>query len=82
MSKLNKNITPRTIGKPARRAVCQNVTINFLNGAEYASARIHLLDEDNRVVASHDVAFSEAELSAWGTDDTFVLNLALSKLGV
>jgi hypothetical protein len=82
MSKLNKNITPRTIGKPARRAVCQNVTINFLNGAEYASARINLLDEDNRVVASHDVAFTEVELDGWGSDDNFVLNLALTKLGI
>ena len=82
MSKLKKNITPRNIGKPARRAVCQNVTINFLNGSEYASARIHLVDEDNRVVAAHDVNFTEAELEAWGTDDDFVLNLALTKLGV
>jgi hypothetical protein len=82
MSKLKKNITPRNIGKPARRAVCQNVTINFLNGSEYASARINLLDEDNRVVAAHDVNFTEAELESWGSDDDFVLNLALSKLGV
>jgi hypothetical protein len=82
MSKLNKNITPRTIGKPATRAVCQYVNVQFLNNAEYATARINLLDVDGRVVASHDVAFTEAELSAWGTDDTFVLNLALSKLGI
>lgn len=82
MSELKATITPRTIGKPARRAVCQNVTINFLNGAEYASARINLLDEDDRVVASHDVSFTESELEKWGSDDSFVLNLALSKLGI
>lgn len=82
MSKLNKNLTTAVnTAKPATRAVVQYVIVNFLDGNQYATARVNLLDVDGKVNASHDVAFTEAELASWGANDTVVLNAALTKLG-
>lgn len=82
MSNLNKPITSLNTAKPAVKAVVKYLTVQFLAGNQYATARVELLDVDGKVNAAHDVAFTEAELASWGADDTFVLTLALQKLGL
>lgn len=82
MSNLNKPITSLNTAKPAVRAVVKYVTVQFLAGNQYATARVELLDVDGKVNAAHDVAFTEVELSTWGASDTVVLNLALAKLSI
>lgn len=79
---LQTPITPVPSSKPAVEAICQYVLVQFGEGEQYAYARILLNDEDGTNVAAHQVYFTEEELSGWGTDDTFVLDLALTKLGI
>jgi hypothetical protein len=79
---LQTPIQPIETSKPAVEAVCQFVIVQFGEGEQYANARIMLNDEDGKTVSSHQVNFTEEELAGWGTDDLFVLNLALDKLGI
>lgn len=79
---LETPIQPVETSKPATLAICQFVIINFGEGDQYAHCRILLNDEDGGTVASQQVNFTEEELADWGTDDTFVINLALDKLGI
>lgn len=79
---LQTPITPVETSKPAVEALCQYVLVQFGEGEQYANCRVILNDEDGSTVASHQVNFTEEELSGWGTDDTFVLDLALTKLGI
>lgn len=79
---LQTTIQPANANKPAVEALLRFVTITFKANDSYAYAHVELFDEDNVSVAQHQVQFTEAELADWGTDDTFVLNLALQKLGL
>ena len=79
---LQTPITPVPSSKPAVEAICQYVLVQFGEGEQYAYARILLNDKDGSTVASHQVNVTEEELANWGTDDTFVLTLALQKLGL
>ncbi len=79
---LQTPIQPVETSKPATVALCQFVIVNFGEGDQYAHCRILLNDEDGSTVASHQVNFTAEELAGWGTDDTFVINLALDKLGI
>lgn len=79
---LQTPIQPVATSKPAVEALCQYVLVQFGEGDQYANCRILLNDEDGSTVVSHQVYFTEEELSGWGTDDTFVINLALDKLGI
>lgn len=78
---LKTPIQPVETNKPAVEAVCNHVQIGFDAGDQYAFAQILLLDENGTIVSSNQVNFTEEELANWGTDDTYVLNLALTKLG-
>lgn len=79
---LETPIQPVTTSKPATIAVCQFVIVQFGEGDQYANCRILLNDEDGTIVASHQVNFTAEELAGWGADDAFVINLALTKLGI
>lgn len=79
---LQTPIQPTNATKPAVEAVMRFVTITFKPEEQYAYCHLELYDEDNVPVAQHQVQFTEAELADWGTDDTFVLTLALQKLGL
>lgn len=79
---LETPIQPTPTNKPAIEAKLKFVTTLFQPGLNYAFAHVELFDEDGATVAQHQVQFTEAELADWGTDDTFVLNLALQKLGL
>lgn len=75
-------ITPAITNKPAVTANLKFVTITFLPNEHYGYAHLELIDEDGMAVAQQQVQFTEAELADWGTNDTFVLTLALQKLGL
>lgn len=79
---LQTPIQPVETSKPAVEALCQYVLVQFGEGEQYANCRVILNDEDGTTVATHEVKFTEEELAGWGTDDTFVLDLALTKLGI
>ncbi len=78
---LQTPIQPAETSKPAVEAICNHVQVRFSAGDNYAFAHISLFDEDGKVVSYEQVNFTEEELADWGTDDTYVLNLALTKLG-
>lgn len=82
MATLTQPIDPIPTSKPATVAICQYVVVQFGQGDQYANCRILLNDEDGSTVASHEVKFTEQELAGWSTDDTYVINLALTKLGI
>jgi len=82
MAMLTTPIAPLSHGKPSVEVSCQYVIVQFGEGDQYATARINFLDEDKTVNAAYDVAFTAEELESWGTDDTFVIDSALVKLGV
>lgn len=75
-------IQPSNTSKPAVEAKLKFVNTLFQPGDGYAFAHVELFDEDGLTVAQHQVQFTEAELADWGTDDSFVLTLALQKLGL
>jgi hypothetical protein len=79
---INLPIQPLGVSKPAVEAGCKLVAFTFTEGQAYARAHIELLDEDGIIVAQHQVGFTKDELDGWGEDDDFVLNLALTKLGI
>jgi hypothetical protein len=79
---LQTPIQPIETSKPAVEAVCKLVVFTFGEGGDYANSRIELFDEDGLIVAQHQVSFTKAELDGWGEDDEFVLDLALTKLGI
>ena len=78
---LKTPIQPAETSKPAVEAICNLVQIRFGQQDQYAFAHITLLDENGITVSNAQVNFTEKELADWGTDDTYVLNLALIKLG-
>ena len=78
---INNNITPFQTIKTAVSAQMNFVHINFTL-SDYAYGRVSLLDENNNVVSTHDVPFTLEELNNWGTDDNYVLELGLQKLGI
>ena len=69
-----------TVLKPAVTLRLDQVDILFRE--EYAYAYISLLDEDGAVVSRQTIAMQENELSGWGADDTFVLEVVKNKLGI
>lgn len=82
---LEKATTPKTLSKPAVKARVITTTIHHEQGSvnpeSYAVTAIRYYDEDDNPLGMVNVGFTEEELSAWGEDDTVLLNLALAKLG-
>lgn len=79
---LETPITPVNASKLATQAILKFVTVTFNQNDSYAFAHVDLQDEDGASVAQRQVGFTEKELANWGADDTFVLTLALQKLGL
>jgi len=75
------NITPLSVSKPAVKAEIQRVVFEF-NPTRYAYGMISLLDEDGKIVTVTEVNFTVEEMNLWGEDDSYVLHLALQKLGI
>lgn len=78
---LHKPIESTSVVKPAIKAAVQYVIVNF-GEAEWGTARVLLLDEDNNAIAAHDVAITVAESEGWTGDDAYILSLATKKLGL
>lgn len=81
MTEIALYIAPTVLAKPATKAAVQYVLVQF-QAAEWATIRVNLLDEDDRALQAYDVPMTLQESKAWKGDDTYVLNLALSKLGL
>ena len=79
MNTLSQAITPTLTSKPAVLAQIQYVIIHFLEGEQYAEARVNFVDEDGRINIAHDVNFTADELADWGNDDQVLLAKALAK---
>ena len=75
------NITPTSVVKPAVQAELHKVIFEFMPN-KYAYAILVLLDEDNKPLEMKQVEFTLEEMNGWGQDDTYVLTLALQKLGM
>lgn len=75
------NIKPTTVAKPVIKATVQYVLVQF-QPTEWATIRVNLLDEDGRIMQAHDVPMTVEESQSWTGDDTYVLNIALQKLGI
>lgn len=75
------NITPTEVVKPAVKAELHKVIFEFMPN-KYAYAVVILLDEDNKPLEMKQVEFTLEEMNDWGQDDTYVLTLALQKLGM
>ena len=58
------------------------VQVRQLGEGGQAIASWQLFTEDNNQVQSGGVEISGAEYSAWGDDDSYILNLVVSKLGL
>ena len=82
MSELFIPITPVNTVKPAVKVACQYLVVTFGEGDTYATARINFIDEDGNINLAYDINFSAEELQEWGTDDTYIINAALDKLGL
>lgn len=78
---LHQPIETTVVVKPAINAAVQYMIVNF-GTEEWGTARILLLDEDGNAIAAEDVNVTLAESEAWEGDDTYILNLALQKLGL
>lgn len=78
---LHQPIEPTQTAKPAVNAAVQYVIVNF-RPEEWATIRLLLLDEDGNANAAHDVVMTEQESALWEGDDTYVITLALQKLGL
>lgn len=82
MTELSLTIAPTIVAKPAVKAAVQYVLVQFQQPTEWATIRVNLIDEDGRIMQAHDVPMTYEESQAWTGDDTYVLNLALTKLGI
>jgi hypothetical protein len=74
-------IVPVETTAPAVKAQQVYVNVRFGEGDQYANGMVNFFDADGNIVQSSSVSYTEEELADWGTDDTYVLNLALTKLG-
>lgn len=81
MTEIALYIAPTVLAKPATKAAVQYVLVQF-QPTEWATIRVNLIDEDGRIMQAHDVPMTQEESQAWTGDDTYVLNLALTKLGI
>lgn len=81
MTELSLTIAPTVVAKPVIKASVQYVLVQF-QPTEWATIRVNLIDEDGRIMQAHDVPMTQEESQAWTGDDTYVLNLALTKLGI
>ena len=75
-------IQPKILSQTAVKLACSSITLTFRDKYDYASAMIALIDANNEVIEVRTVAFSETELSGWGSDDTFVVKTAAQKLNI
>lgn len=81
MTEISINIQPPLVSKPVVTAAVQYVNVKFVP-SEWATIRVIFLDEDGKIVIAHDVTMTLEESQLWLGDDTYVLNLALQKLGI
>ena len=79
---LEETISSQPVVKPAVKLRVDTVIFRFQEGEGYAFAAASLLDEDGVTVEGKTLPLTEAELTGWGSDDTFVLELVKSKLGL
>lgn len=79
---LEEEISSQPVVKPAVKLRVDTVIFRFQEDEGYAFASVSLLDEDGTNVENKAVPMTEEELAGWGSDDTFVLELVKSKLGL
>ena len=75
-------IVPLVVNKPAVKAIVDSITVQFVRPEEWGIVRVIFFDENDTPVQAYNVAMSYEESQAWTGDDTYVLDLALTKLGI
>jgi hypothetical protein len=81
-TQIQQPIQPTNIVKPAIKAQLKSVDVRFGPGEEYATISILLLNEDDRHVITRMVQMTVEESEQWGTDDSYLLQFAIDKLGL
>ncbi len=76
-------INPIPVGYPAKQATDLSIMIMpFNTDAKTCQLYYQLKDVDGNQLADGNLTLTEAEFTAWGADNKFVENLALSKLSL
>jgi hypothetical protein len=79
---LEETISSQPVVKPAVKLRVDSVFFRFQEGDGYAFASASLIDEDGVVVEGKTVPMTEDELSDWGADDSFIVDLVKTKLNL
>lgn len=82
MNEPSLQIVPFVVNKPAVKATVDSVIVQFKRPEEWGTVRVIFFDENDTLVQAYNVAITYEESQAWTGDDTYVLNLALQKLGI
>lgn len=78
---MQTNIQPTVFYKPAVKAKLDYVTVEVTE-ENWGRIRVLFLDDENRAIAAQDVPMTLEESESWAGDDSYVLMLALQKLGI
>lgn len=78
---MQRDIQPTAFYKPAVKAKLGYVNVEITN-ENWGSIRVLFLDDEDRAIAAHDVPITLEESEGWQGDDSYVLTLALQKLGI
>ena len=80
---MQTNIEPVSVfPHKATKLVIAAVQVRQLGEGGQAFAAWQLFTADDKQVQSGGVEINGAEYTAWGEDDTYILNLVVSKLGL
>lgn len=79
---LEQSIEETIVAKPAVTLKIEQVIIRFMDQDSYATAIYSLLNNEGASVATQPIGLTESELTNWGTDDQFVIDLIKTKLNL
>lgn len=78
---MQTDIQPTTFYKPAVKAKLDYVAVQITE-ENWGRIRVLFLDDEDRAIAAEDVPMTLEESEGWQGDDSYVLTLALQKLGI
>jgi hypothetical protein len=73
------NISPKSFTTEATSISIQTVGFNLNEGADFI---IHYHKEDGTIFENDRIYVIGEEFAAWGSDDNYIIDLALTKLGL
>lgn len=79
---LQTTIAEQQIVKTVSKISIDTIIFRFYEGDGYAVASCTFYDADDVFVKADTVEFSENELSGWGPDDNFIVELVKQKFGM